>query len=132
MNEARPNPFRCFNRRYLIELLPAVLAIGVALAIRLSAPRSQATRLVIAGFASGGLAWMVVVTVAAIRRLDELQQRIHLIAIAVAFAATGALMAVSMFLRVAHAGWVPSETDLLLCMMLGWSVVVLVLNRRYR
>lgn len=132
MNEPRPNPFRCFDRRYLVELLPALLAIGVAFAIVSSVPRTHATRLLTAGLASGALVWMVIVTVAAIRRLDELQQRIHLIAIAVSFTVTGALVSVAMFLRVAHVGWVPSETDLLMCMMLVWSGVAVVLNRRYR
>ena len=128
----RPNPFGCFNRRYGIELIPAIAAIVAALAIAWSVPRTPTTRLLTVGLGSGALAWAVVVTVAAIRRLDELQQRIHLIAIAVSFAATGALVAMSLFFRVANLGWVPSGGELLGFMMIIWTVGLVVLNRRYR
>jgi hypothetical protein len=134
MNESpgRPNPFGCFDRRYLIELIPAIAAIVAALVIAASVPRSHSRQLLMAGLASGALAWMFVVTVAAIRRLDELQQRIQLIGIAIAFVATGALVSLTLFFRVADVGWVPSETELVMFMMLVWAGAVVVLNHRYR
>ncbi len=82
-----------------MELIPAIAAIVVALAIAWSVPRAQTPQLLMAGLGSGALAWAIIVTVAAIRRLDELQQRIHLIAIAVSFATTDALVAMTLFFR---------------------------------
>ena len=128
----RPNPFGCFDRRYAMELIPAIAAIVAALAIAWSVPRASTTRLLMVGLGSGALAWAIIVTVAAIRRLDELQQRIHLIAITVSFATTGALVAMTLFFRVASLGWVPSEAELLAFMMIVWTGGVVVLNRRYR
>ena len=128
----RPNPFGCFDRRYAMELIPAIAAIVAALAIAWSVPRASTTRLLMVGLGSGALAWAIIVTVAAIRRLDELQQRIHLIAITVSFATTGALVAMTLFFRVASLGRVPSEAELLAFMMIVWTGGVVVLNRRYR
>lgn len=68
---------------------------------------------------------------AAIRRLDELQQRLHLIAIAISFAATGALVAMNKFLLLAF-GWSPSGLELWMVMMLVWGVGIAALTHRYR
>lgn len=132
MSDGRANPFGCFDRRYLVELVPAFAAIVTALAILGWAPRTPATHLLRVGLGSGALAWTIVVTVAAIRRLDELQQRIHLIAIAVSFAVTGALLAMMPFFRVAGLGWVPSGVQWWTFMMAVWAGGVAILSRRYR
>ncbi len=132
MSGGRSNPFGCFDRRYLIELIPAIAAILAASAIALLLPRTQTTRLIMAALTSGTLAWGIIVTVAAIRRLDELQQRIHLIAIAISFAATGALVGMTLFIQVAGWGWVPSGIGLSEFMVIVWAGAVVVLNHRFR
>jgi hypothetical protein len=132
MKSGRPNPFGCFDRRYAVELIPAAAAIVAALAVAASRPRTQTPRVMVAGLVSCALAWTLVVTVAAIRRLDELQQRIQLIAIAVSFAATGALVSFTLLFRVARLGWAPAGTGLWEFMLVVWAVSVVVLNRRYR
>ena len=128
----RPNPFGCFDRRFTVELIPAIAAIVAALAIAFLLSRTPATRLLMTGLVSGALAWTIVVMVAALRRLDELEQRIHLIAIAVSFAATGALVAMLPLFRIAGLGWQPSGTDVAAFMVVVWMSAVALLNRRYR
>jgi hypothetical protein len=132
MSGGRPNPFGCFDRRFAVELIPALAAMVAALAIAGLLPRSEPTRLLMAGLSSGALAWTIIVAVAAIRRLDELQQRIHLIAIAVSFAATGALLAMTLFFKVAGVGWFPSGLVLSEFMLAVWAGGVVVLEHRYR
>ena len=133
MNEPtrHTNPFACFDRRYLFELAPAIVAIVTALTLAFVVPRTPTVRLLLAGLVSFALAWNMIVSVAAIRRLDELQQRVHLIAIAVSFAVTGALVGMAFFCRLAF-GWAPSEVGLAGFMVVVWYVGVVVLNRRYR
>jgi hypothetical protein len=74
----------------------------------------------------------VIYTVAAVRRLDELGQRIQLQAIAIAFAASGALF--SAYGMLSHAGL--PEIDLGIwawpVMALFWGIAVAVVGRRYR
>lgn len=127
------NPFRCFDRRYLIELLPAGVLLGAGVAMAgLPLPRTSGLRLAMVGAASLGVAYAIVVSVAAIRRLDELQQRVHLVAIAAAFAVTGVVAALSRFLEMAGVRHVPSGLGLWVLMQAAWLVGVAVLGRRYR
>lgn len=131
MAKARPNPFGCFDRRYLIEILPAIAAIAASLVMKFSLPRTPDRHLLLVGISSVAVAWAFIVTVAAIRRLDELQQRIQLIAIAVAFAATGVLLAVMSFFQAAG---FPAPKAVYGCtfMMVAWAVSIMLLSRRYR
>lgn len=132
MSEKRTSPYGCFDRRYLIELIPALVAMLVAVIIAWTVPKTPGVRLLLAGLASGALAYAIVVTVAAIRRLDELQQRVHLIAIATAFTVTGVLVALTRFLEAAGVRHVPSGMNLWTFMFVVWTIGVVVLNRRYR
>jgi hypothetical protein len=132
MNESRRSPFSCFDRRWLLELLPTLLALGAAIAIAFLTPRSPERRPLLLGLTSFAVAWSVVVTVAAIRRLDELQQRIQLIAIAISFTSLGVVLAVVPFLGALGVRWSPSGFDLTTFMMLAWAAATVVLARRYR
>src|SRR5262249_10134901 len=97
-----PRPWACFDRGFLALSLAIGLALVVlALLMKRSAPGSAA-RLGL-GIALAALtAGFVLYVVAAIRKLDELGQRIQLHAIAIAFAASAALFSACGML--AHAG----------------------------
>jgi|SRR6185436_20330312 len=131
MTDRRPNPFSCFDRRYVIEILPSIAVIAIALVMKFSLPRTPDRRLLLVGMSAAAVAWAFVVTVAAIRRLDELQQRIQLIAIAFAFVATGIALAVMSFLQAAGVS-TPQAVYGCTFMMVVWAVCIFVLNRRYR
>jgi hypothetical protein len=126
------NPFGCFDRRYAIELLPAMMGIVIALVLALAIPRTPGIRIVISGVLALTLAYSIVFTVAAIRRLDELQQRIHLIAIATSFTVIGVIASLSMCVQVAAPRWTLSGIGLWVIMQIVWMGGVIVLNRRYR
>jgi hypothetical protein len=129
---SRSNPYRCYDRRYFLELVPIVVATLVGVALALTMPRTPAVRLALAGIGGGVMGWCIVVTVAAIRRLDELQQRIHLIAIAIAFAATGVVASMRRFFELLGVTEYPSGVGLWLFMFIVWNVALVVLHRRYR
>ena len=127
-----PRVFRCFDRRFFAQVvLGAVATVALAwLAKRF--PRGSAERITVAVATSVVFGWVVAITVGVIRRLDELEQRIHLIAIAVSFAVTGMLLSAVSWIE--HAGgprlipddvWWP-------VMVLVWIAAVFVTTRRYR
>jgi hypothetical protein len=128
----KTSPYGCYDRRYLIELIPAMLALAVALGLLLVVPRTPAVRMWMLGLGSVGTAYTVVVSIAAIRRLDELQQRIHLIAIAVSFAVTGVIVTMTKFLQRAGLPEYPTGNGLWVVMFGVWWAVAIVLSRRYR
>lgn len=132
MTEQKSRPFGCYDRRFVVELIPALALVATSAVLMFAVPRTPTLNRVILGLASIGTAWSFVVTIAAIRRLDELQQRVHLIAIAIGFTVTGVVAAMTKFLVRAGVPWVPGGMDLLLLMYLTWMLSVVVLNRRYR
>jgi hypothetical protein len=120
----RKNPFRCFDRRFLVQAIPAfILLLGLALAGRAFA---RFLLSVVTGY-------VIVISVATIRRLDEMQQRLHLEAIAISFTITAVLATASEYLTKAGARlptlelgwWWPF-------MAFTWVGAVWVLSRRYR
>ena len=78
------------------------------------------------------MAALIAYTVITIRKLDELGQRIQLVAIAASFAVTGGISTLYAFL--VKAGMPSLEWAIWLWpfMSLVWGVSVLVINRRYR
>src|SRR5436190_19183089 len=87
------NPFRCFQGRFLRDVILIALAI---LALTLLGRRfnpGTAPRLAIAVVQALLMVWFVVMTVLTIRRLDELMLKLHLEAIAISFTVTGAVIA---------------------------------------
>lgn len=126
------NPFRCYDRRFLFEsLLFALAIVGIAFASKRVAPGSP-LRLVAAVLESAAFAWIAARSVLSIRRLDELQQRIHLVAIAVSFTAAGVVMVALEFFEGAGLAWRPWGAEMWAGMVVVWMVTVVVLNRRYR
>lgn len=127
-----PRYLKCFDRRYLLEVGPGLLAMILAVVGMLIFPKGTPQRPFLAGFAGVAIAYMVLVTVASIRRLDELQQRIHLISIAASFAVTGVLVnSVPLFTK---AGFpLPELGPWLWFVMVGvWAGGLFFVGRRYR
>ena len=130
--EARLNPFRCFDRGFLLEsILVALGIVAVAFAVK-SQPRGTPIRIAAAALESIAFGWIVARSVLSVRRLDELQQRIHLIAIATSFAATGVVLVALDFFAKAGAAWRPGGAETWIGMVAVWWISVVVLNRRYR
>lgn len=122
----------CFDRRYLRELGPAFALAAIAMGILFLFPRSPGRRLVALGVSTALLVWVLLVTVAALRRLDELEQRLHLLAIAASFTATGVLLAVLPLAQALGLAWQPPSLFWWMFMLLFWAASLAVLNRRYR
>ena len=124
--------FKCFDARFLTMAVIAALVVIAAALIGVRFERGSAVRLAMALVQSAGIGFVIVRSVIAIRRLDELQYRIHLEAMAGAFAATGVLISTWGFLE--KAGLPGLEWGLW-----GWPIMVLLwgggligLQRRYR
>lgn len=124
--------FACFDRGFAVRMAIALVVIlGLAMLSR-SLPRGSAGRIgvaVVLGLANG---WIVLLTVQAIRRLDEMHQRIQLEAIAIAFAITAVGATTLAYVERAGApiaGW---EMWIWPAMAVLWAVGALVRARSYR
>jgi len=126
------NPFRCFQGRFLRDVILIALAILALTFLGRRFSPGTAPRLAIAVVQALLMAWFVVMTVLTIRRLDELMLKLHLEAIAISFTVTAALIAGWGMLELAGA----PRIDWSLCawplMALLWSVAVAIRNRQYR
>ena len=125
-------PFRCFNSRaVLVSLVVAVLLIGLSWVRRGQAPRSIAS-VAIAVAQAAMFAWFVIEMIRSVRTLDELEQRIHTDALAVAAAVT--LIVVSGWGFLVKAGLPVLDWSLWVVplLILTWIFGVLKISRRYR
>jgi hypothetical protein len=126
------NVFRCFDAGFLLQALAiAALLIGLAL-VGKPLPHRSAARIGIALAESIGSGYLIVATLRRIGRLDELHQRIHLIAIAISFGATGVLITATEFLAKAGLPVRVPGPWLWLLMVLIWGVGASLIARRYR
>jgi hypothetical protein len=126
------NPFRCFDRRYLAWAAPGLIALFALAFLGHGYPRGTPARIAIGALIGVVMSYLIVLSVATIRRLDELQLRIHLEAIAISFTITAVLATLASFLAWSGArlpdwdvGWWP-------LMAFTWVAAAMVLNRRYR
>jgi len=115
----------------LIALAAAVVIIGAAIVAR-GYPRGSGMRIALAVVQGIATAVCIFVPVWSLRRLDELQRRIQLEALAFSFCGTGALGAGYGFLQ--NAGLPPIEWGAIIWpAMVGlWAVGFVVANWRYR
>ena len=132
MTNETKSPFRCFDRRYLLRtlMLGAVL-IGLAALGRLWSDGTP-MKIAIAITEAILFACLIGYTLLALRRLDELQQRIHLIAIAVSFGTAGAIAGTAEYLEGAGVAVPAIGLWLWMVMLAVWVVSAVVLARRYR
>lgn len=120
------------ERRFLLwSLFAALIIIGFALIGKQFALRSPARIVcaVIEGAVSGAI---IVGCIRQIGRLDEMQRRIHLEALALAFAGTGILATTYGFLVSAGLPDIDWGTVLWPSMVLLWVVGLALAGRRYR
>lgn len=132
MSENR-NPFRCYDRRYLSRVLIAcVLVVGISFSTRLlGLEKGSGMRIAIGVVQAVIFGYIIGITVATIRRLDELQYRIQLEAIAFAFAATGIAVTGWGFMTKAGLPSVDWGPETWLMMVLFWAVGIWLTRRRY-
>ena len=126
------SPFRCFDRRYMTEVIViALVLVGLAIVGR-RVERGSWVRIALALLQAACFAFLIARTLLPIRKLDELQQRIHLIAIAVSFGITGTVVTASEYLARAGIAMPPAGLWVWALMVGAWWVGVLVLSRRFR
>jgi len=123
---------RCFDSRYILQtLFSALVLVALALVGRQFHDGSPA-RITIGVAETLVFATMIVGTLVPIRNLDELHQRIHLIAIAAAFGLVGIVVTGMAFIAKAGVRVPPLGLWLWVFMVITWGVSVLVVSRRYR
>jgi hypothetical protein len=123
---------RRWRRRFLIfSFSAAVMVMGAALLAKLFPLRSPA-RIALALFEGAVTAAIIVGSVRSIRRLDEMQLRIHLDAMAFAFAGTGVLATTYGFLVTAGLPDIDWGGILWPAMVALWVIGILIASRRYR
>ena len=124
--------FKCFDIRFLAMVAVAALVVIAAAWVGKRFPHGSVARLVVAIVQGAAMSYAIVTSVMAVRRLDELQYRIHLEAMTGAFAATAVLITTWGFLEKAG---VPAPRWGLWAwpvMVALWGCSLLVLGRRYR
>lgn len=121
------------SNRFVIgaALAAAAVILGAALAAK-QFERGSAARIALAVVQGLASASAVILPVRSIRGLDEMQQRIHLEALAFAFAGTGVLTTMFGFLANAGLPAIDWGTYVWPLMVLLWAIGVLVAHRRYR
>lgn len=124
--------FRCYDARFFRQVIPGLVAVLVLAFAGKPFVKGSPARIAVAIAVSLAFAYVIAVTMMSLRRLDELQQRIHLQAIAIAFALTGAMVTGASFIE--HAGGPRLEPfgGWWLLMVLEWGMGIVVLGRRYR
>ena len=125
-------PFRCFNLRVLlVALAVAALVLGASWIGRgyplRSAPRILAGLIKVAAFL-----WLTLEVIRSIRRLDELEQRIHVDALAIAGTITVIGVGSWGFLEKAGLPAVEWSKWILSMLSVGWALAVVWIGRRYR
>ena len=123
---------RCYSPRFLaLSFACAVLVVGVALIAR-QYPKGSTLRIVMAGIQGIATGGIIVSSMLRLRRLDELQQRIQLEALAIAFTSIGVLATAYGFL--VNAGLPDIDWGgLVWPAMVGfWVLGLIYANRRYR
>lgn len=114
-----------------VALIAAAIILGAALVAR-GYPRGSAVRLTLAVVQAMATAVCTVVAVWNVRHLDELQRKIQLEALAIAFTGTGILGAGYGFLQ--NAGLPAIEDGMFIWpAMVGlWAIGYMLASRRYR
>ena len=124
--------FRCYDGRFLVFTLIGAVVVIAAAWLSKRFPVGSAPRLAFASIEAVVLAAVIVASIVAIRRLDELQQRIQYQSIALAFAVTGVLISVQGILE--KAGLPSFEWGLWAwpVMVACWMVALWFVRRRYQ
>jgi hypothetical protein len=122
----------CSNPRVLIMSVGAAALIIVAALLSTRFPRGSWQRIGLAVVQGVTTAAVVLISVRSMRRLDEMQQRIQLEALALAFFGTGVLGATYGFLEGAGLPLIDWGASIWPVMIGLWALGVLIASRRYR
>jgi hypothetical protein len=134
VGEAKPNPFKCFDVRYLGKIFAAALAIVLLSLVSRWTGLVPGTpvRIAVGVVQALLIGYTIVITVGSIRKLDEMQYRMHLEAIAVSFAISATVMTGWTF--ISKSGGLPEMTwgtGAWLMMVLFWALGLTIVRRRY-
>jgi len=124
--------FRCYSPRFLLGVLLAAAGTAALAFVAPGLEKGSAPRFALAAAQAVLMAAVIGGSVLVIRGLDELQQRIHYEALALSFAATGALVTGHAFLE--KAGLPPVSWGLWAwpLMVALWMAGLLIVRRRYQ
>ncbi len=126
------SPLRCYSPRFIaFTLACAVLVVGVAFFAR-SYPRGSSVRIVLAAVQGMATGAVIVTSMLRLRVLDEMQQRVQLEALAIAFAGTGVLATAYGFLINAGLPEIDWGAMVWPAMVALWALGLVFANRRYR
>jgi hypothetical protein len=124
--------FKCFDRRFLAWTLVGVGVLFAATYTTFAFPRGSVGRLLCAAVQAASVGTLIVTSVLRMRHLDELQRRIQLESIAIAFAIGTATITGWSFFEHAGAphfdwaGWVWPFFSV------TWVAALFMTRRRYR
>lgn len=128
----RRSALSCSDPRYLGLALAGALFILAAAWLGKDLPRGAPLRLLLAVGQGAATALIILLSLRGLRELDELQRRIHLEALLVAFAGTAILATGWGFLELAGAPEVRWGLWIWPAMSLLWAVGLVFARRRYR
>jgi hypothetical protein len=128
----KPSPWSCYNPRVILISLALAAVMIVDAVIGRGFPRGSAVRIALAAVNGLASSAVIVLTMLSIRSMDEMQQRIQLEALAIAFAGTGILATTYGFLQ--GAGLPPIEWGVWIwpAMVALWAIAQAFASRRYR
>jgi hypothetical protein len=127
-----PHELAAWRRTFLTWVLASAAAILVFAVIGKQFPLRSPARIVSALVQGTASAIVIVMSLRSIRRLDELQLRIHLEALAIAFAGTGILATGYGFLVNAGLPDIDWGEVVWPSMVVLWVIGLVIANRRYR
>jgi hypothetical protein len=126
------NPFRCFDGRYLLETAVAAAAVVALAFVARGFERGSVPRVAVGVAQGAAFAFVLARSLLAIRKLDEMLQRIHLVGIAISFGITGAAVSIAGFVGDAGARVTDLGLWTWILMLVAWGLAVEVMSRRYR
>jgi len=126
------NTWSCTDPRFILLTLIAAAVMIVAARVSRGFPLGSAVRIGLALLQGAASALVIITIVRGIRRLDELQQKIQLEALAFSFAGTGLLASSYGFLVNAGLPDIDWGTLVWPAMTALWAFGVMLANRRYR
>jgi uncharacterized membrane protein len=124
--------FKCYDARFLAFSLVAGLVVIGAAFVGKRFEVGSAPRVFFALIQVAALAAVIIGSIVAIRRLDELQQRVQYQSLAIAFAVTGVLISAQGVLEKAGLPAVRWGLWAWPVMVVCWVVALWFVQRRYR
>ncbi len=129
---AEVRPFRCIDRRVLTVTVTAMIVMVLLAWVARRQPLGSPPRILAAIAEGAAFAWMMLETVRSVRRLDELERRIHVEALASAAMIALVVIAAAGFLAKAGLPSIDWSWAAIALLAIVWVFEVLRITRRYR